>query len=268
MRERGPAKCLMSRHTRETLRQYARDGRIQATIPERRVHPVAIRMNDVERYLYDDIDALVNQVYAGVPGINSKAMGFVMTTYRLRLGSSPRAFAQTCRNHLYRQQGNAADWHEFAQRGDDELEDYVDEPLPDTALAVSALERLRQAARAADRLERRDTKLHELRERLTRLVADGHRKIIIFTRFRDTMLYLSDRLGQHGHSNIVCISGQDEREFGDRGQRIKALRDADAGLLICTETASESLNLQFCTAMVNYDIPWNPHDARTAHRAH
>ena len=42
------------------------------------------------------------------------------------------------------------------------------------------------------------------------------------------------------------------------GQRIKALRDATAGLLICTETASESLNLQFCTAMVNYDIPWNP----------
>ena len=258
MRERSPVKRLMSRHTRETLRQYARDGRIQVTIPERRVHPVAIRMNDAERCLYDDIDALVNQVYAGAPGINSKAMGFVMTTYRLRLGSSPRAFAQTCRNHLHRQQAGAADWHELAQRDDDELEDHLDEPLPDTPLTAGTLERLKQAAHAADGLERRDTKLRELRERLTRLAANGHRKIIIFTRFRDTMLYLSDRLGLHGHSNIVCISGQDEREFGDRGQRIKTLREADAGLLICTETASESLNLQFCTAMINYDIPWNP----------
>ena len=40
MRERAPAKRLMSRHTRETLRQYAREGRIQATIPERHVQPV------------------------------------------------------------------------------------------------------------------------------------------------------------------------------------------------------------------------------------
>ena len=34
MRERGPARRLMSRHTRETLRRYAREGRIQA-VPDR-----------------------------------------------------------------------------------------------------------------------------------------------------------------------------------------------------------------------------------------
>ena len=258
MRERSPAKRLMSRHTRETLRQYAREGRIHATIPERRVHPVAIRMNEAERRLYDDIDALVNEVYSSAAGINSTAMGFIMTTYRRRLGSSPRAFSQTCRNHLQRQQDNAAAWREIAQLNDEEQEEFSDEQLPDTILRPSAAARLEQAARDADRLERRDTKLRELRSRLTELEADGHRKIIIFTQFRDTMLYLSNQLAQHGHRNITCISGQDDQSQGGRGQRIKALQDADAGLLICTETASESLNLQFCTAMVNYDIPWNP----------
>ena len=258
MRERSPAKRLMSRHTRETLRQYARDGRIQATIPERRVHPVAIRMNEAERRLYEDIDALVNEVYDSAPGINSTAVGFIMTTYRRRLGSSPRAFSQTCRNHLQRQQDNAAAWREIAQLNDDEQEEFSDEQLPDTTLKPSAAARLEQAAHDAGRLERRDTKLRELRSRLTKLEADGHRKIIIFTQFRDTMLYLSDQLAQRGHRNITRISGQDDQSQGDRRQRIKALQDADAGLLICTETASESLNLQFCTAMVNYDIPWNP----------
>ena len=258
MRERAPAKRLMSRHTRETLRRYAREGRIQASIPERRVHPVAIRMNDAERRLYDDIDALTNEVYAGSPGINPTAMGFIMTTYRRRLGSSPRAFAQTCRNHLQRQAASAAGWREIAQLDDDEQEDFTDEQLPGTTLTPQAVELLEQAARDADQLERRDTKLRELRYRLAELEADGHRKVIIFTQFRDTMLYLDNRLAQHGYANITCISGQDDQSQGDRGQRIKALRDADAGLLICTETASESLNLQFCTAMVNYDIPWNP----------
>ena len=258
MRDRSPAKRRMSRHTRETLRQYAREGRIQATIPERRVHPIAIRMNDAERRLYDDIDALVNDVYAGAPDVNSTALGFVMTTYRKRLGSSPRAFAQTCRNQLQRQQASAMAWREIAQLDEDEQEDFADEQLPDAVLMPQAVALLEQAAREAGLLERRDTKLRRLQKSLTELDADGHRKIIIFTQFRDTMLYLADRLAQRGHLNITCISGQDERAQGDRGQRIKALRDATAGLLICTETASESLNLQFCTAMVNYDIPWNP----------
>ena len=258
MRERAPAKRLMSRHTRETLRQYAREGRIQATIPERRVQPVAIRMNEAERRLYDEIDALANEVYAGAPGINPTAMGFIMTTYRRRLGSSPYAFAQTCRNHLQRRKTNTDAWREIAQLEDEEKEDFSDNHLPNTVLTPLAVARLEQAARQADQLERRDTKLRELRSRLTELQADGHRKVIIFTQFRDTMLYLADRLAQHGYANITCISGQDDQSQGDRGQRINALREAEAGWLICTETASESLNLQFCTAMVNYDIPWNP----------
>ncbi len=285
MRERSPAKRRMSRHTRETLRRYAREGRIQATIPERRVHPVAVRMNDAERGLYDDIDALVNEVYASAPGLNPTALGFIMTTYRRRLGSSPRAFAQTCRNHLQRRSTNAANaataaaWREIARLDDADLvEDLAGEPLPAAAIAPGAVARLEQAARDAARLERRDTKLGELQRRLAELEAAGHRKVIIFTQFRDTMLYLADRLAQSGHSHITCLSGQDHRTPGDRtpgsetpgsetpgsetpgdrGQRIQALREAGAGLLICTETASESLNLQFCTAMVNYDIPWNP----------
>ena len=258
MRDRSPAKRRMSRHTRETLRRYARVGRISATIPERRVHPIAIPMTDAERRLYEDIDDLVNEVYASAPGVNATAMGFIMTTYRRRLGSSPRAFAQTCRNHIQRQQANADAWREISRLDEEEQEDYRDEPLPGTTLAPRAIARLEQAARDAGQLERRDSKLRELRNRLTEMAADGHRKIIIFTQFRDTMLYLADRLTQQGHSQVTCVSGQDDPAQGNRAERIGALRDASEGLLICTETASESLNLQFCTAMVNYDIPWNP----------
>ena len=58
---------------------------------------------------------------------------------------------------------------------------------------------------------------------------------------------------------MTRISGQDARLPGPtREERIKAFRESERGILICTETAAESLNLQFCTALVNYDIPWNP----------
>ena len=48
------------------------------------------------------------------------------------------------------------------------------------------------------------------------------------------------------------------RQGTTREERIRQLREADEGILICTETAAESLNLQFCTAVINYDMPWNP----------
>ena len=258
MRERSPARRLMSRHTRATLRRYARDGRISAVVPERRVRPVAVRMNDDERRMYDDIDSLVSEVYAGARGVNQTALGFIMTTYRKRLGSSPRAFAQTCQNHLKRQQFDADAWRELDGLEDEDLEDVPDSPLPGVALTHHAASRLWDAVHSTRNLERRDTKFAELRRRLKDLTADGHRKIIIFTQFRDTMRYLEERLAQCGYGLIVGLSGQDDPAKGSRAQRIKTLRDADAGLLICTETASESLNLQFCSAMINYDIPWNP----------
>ena len=29
-------------------------------------------------------------------------------------------------------------------------------------------------------------------------------------------------------------------------------------MLLCTDAAAEGLNFQFCGAVVNYDMPWNP----------
>lgn len=264
MRERAPAKRLMSRHTRETLREYARQGRIEGVVPNRRVTPVPVAMNADERRLYDGIDDLVREAYSGALGGDSTALGFVMTTYRKRLGSSPRAFARTCRNHMERRQAAAAarndPWRYFASLSGEELDDAPDDPLPlpPAPLPPSAMARLADAAAAADGLERRDSKLGELRSQLDALAAAGHRRIIVFTQFRDTMLYLAERLERSGYGGIVSLSGQDGPAQGSRAARLSAMRDADSGLLICTETASESLNLQFCSAMVNYDIPWNP----------
>ena len=44
----------------------------------------------------------------------------------------------------------------------------------------------------------------------------------------------------------------------DREQVKHRFRDGDADLLLCTDAASEGLNCQFCGALVNYDMPWNP----------
>jgi helicase-like protein len=52
-------------------------------------------------------------------------------------------------------------------------------------------------------------------------------------------------------------------KIGDRdmpGSRIYAEREfrENAQVLVATEAAGEGINLQFCSQMINYDIPWNP----------
>ena len=134
--------------------------------------------------------------------------------------------------------------------------DYI---LPGTTLTNRQHDLLVETKERAQELARHDTKYQRLLRHLGRLEQAGHRKIIIFTQFQDTQDYLVDRLTNRSGKSVTRISGQDARFPGPpREERLGAFRDSAEGILICTETAAESLNLQFCTALVNYDIPWNP----------
>ena len=255
MQETAPAKRLMSRHTRDLLESYQRDGLLNDRMPQRVVRSVPIRMNDAERELYDRIDDLVHACYDDPRRVNTTAMGFVMTIYRRRLGSSPRAYAQTCRSLLERR-GDPQGWREI----DVDDETILDETLPPSPLPLTSEQKsmLRQTIDKANDLPRSDTKRSALRRELETLRREGHQRIIVFTQFRDTQKYLIERLaGYPGFRAVNAIWGGDSQEAVPRSERIDQVRK-NGGILICTETAAESLNLQFCSAIVNYDIPWNP----------
>ena len=38
----------------------------------------------------------------------------------------------------------------------------------------------------------------------------------------------------------------------------RRFRLGEADVLLCTDAAAEGLNFQFCGALLNYDMPWNP----------
>ena len=43
-----------------------------------------------------------------------------------------------------------------------------------------------------------------------------------------------------------------------RDELKRRFRDGEAEILVATDAAAEGLNFQFCGALVNYDMPWNP----------
>ncbi len=252
MQRTAPAKRLMSRHTRELLRQYRRQGLLDAPVPQRQAQDVVITMTDSERALYDDIKELVRQCYAG-RGITPQSLGFITTIFRKRFGSSIYAYAQTLRNAANRIPQDADDWMTLLDDADlDELTDGETNTLNNAA----NLDALLKAADEAERLSHQDSKRNRLAGVITGLREQGHAHILLFTQFRDTQSWLSEHLQHAGHY-VTELYGQDGH-LGDRGRRLEKFRQKPNGLLLCTETASESLNLQFCSAVVNYDIPWNP----------
>lgn len=110
----------------------------------------------------------------------------------------------------------------------------------------------------------------------------GQKKAVIFTESRRTQDYLYNLLSHNGYEGkIVFLNGSNndvmskeiyaawkEHHKGDgtiSGSRqadmkaavVEAFRD-EASILIGTEAAAEGINLQFCSIIVNYDLPWNP----------
>jgi superfamily II DNA/RNA helicase len=67
-------------------------------------------------------------------------------------------------------------------------------------------------------------------------------------------MYLQWFLQQHGISSVPFRGGF------KRGKKdwMKELFQNHAQVLIATEAGGEGINLQFCSHMINYDLPWNP----------
>ena len=138
-----------------------------------------------------------------------------------------------------------------------------------------------------------DSKLRELKGVMRKLRRDGFAQAMVFTQYTDTMDFLREELGhgyavaddggrgredgsrtegaqdagrQQGELRLMCFSGRggEIRSAGGEWSRIgrdevkRRFREGEADLLLCTDAAAEGLNFQFCGALINYDMPWNP----------
>ncbi len=90
--------------------------------------------------------------------------------------------------------------------------------------------------------------------------------MIVFTQYTDTMDYLREKLRHVYGGQVACYSGRGGELWngtawaGTSKENIKtAFRESrEIKILLCTESASEGLNLQTCGVLINYEMPWNP----------
>lgn len=91
-------------------------------------------------------------------------------------------------------------------------------------------------------------------EKALELIQQINDKVIIFTEYRATQMYLQWFLKQYGITSVPFRGGF------KRGKKdwMRELFQKNAQVLIATEAGGEGINLQFCNHIINFDLPWNP----------
>lgn len=148
---------------------------------------------------------------------------------------------------------------------------------------ISELDSLAKAARNIGVDEKSRALLTALDVGFREMVGMGaQEKALIFTESRRTQEYLKKYLEHNGYTGQVLLfngtnSGPEVRaiyeDWVSRNQEsgratgsraidvrlalVEHFRD-HAKIMIATEAAAEGINLQFCSLVINYDLPWNP----------
>jgi len=251
---------------------------------------------DEEQQLYDSVSTyLQRECLIALPSSQRHLISLVL---RKLLASSTFAIGRTIRRLVHRLehlQEEIALLDDEDVEGIDEMEDEWSDPdngaddlirSIDPAELKDELDELRRYADMADKIEHNAKgealipALETAFKHATSLGADS--KAVIFTESRRTQEYLFDLLTKNGYDGqLVMINGSNtdpnskavyerwvaanegsDKATGSRQVDIKAaivdeFRD-NATIMIATEAAAEGVNLQFCSLVVNYDLPWNP----------
>jgi hypothetical protein len=285
--ESTPVDALIHRNTRDTLRKYEAVGLLDTTVPDRNPEQRKIELTEETRAVYDQIDEYTREFYKRAQQTDeaqTRAIGFVMTTYRQRLTSSLHAIEQSLKRRREGLRSGLNDASEVSESdlqtgGVSEREEVLrrEYGLRVDQIGANSSDGQRVREFELSELEEfiaqlydvpEDPKLEQLMQDLSELSSLARDTVIIFTQYTDTLDAIKEKVCV-SHNDVGTYSGDGGEIFdadADEWQNVSKERvkreftdpDGDLSILVCTDSASEGLNLQSCDAMVNYDMPWNP----------
>lgn len=200
------------------IRNRRHDTGIEWT--KRIVEAVPIEFTKEERALYEGLADLKTETNLS-SNIENPRSPFSMITLQREACSSREAVYYTLQNMVKKVENPTSQFQQRIQE------------------LVKKVEAVQQNSKANKALE---------------LIKKINDKVIIFTEYRATQLYLQWFLKQHGITSVPFRGGF------KRGKKdwMRDLFQNHAQVLIATEAGGEGINLQFCHHIINFDLPWNP----------
>jgi hypothetical protein len=248
--------------------------------PKRDQDEIVIDLSPEEQAVLDALRVYIDDLSSVSKSVVNQ---WVALHLQKRALSSPAALRQSITNRVDALRRKLGDEHESprdaetavmdGEGGGDDLTDEelfarVDGFATGGEHEIAHLEAIGELARAVT--PARDNKYKRLAERVIPLAFDAQRskRVIVFTRYKDTLDYLVTNLERDARGTRARQGRLDGLEvFAIHGELTQpARRDvfaafeaAPKAVLVATDCISEGMNLQrACAALVHYELPWNP----------
>ncbi|MDH4262231.1 MAG: SNF2-related protein [Spirochaetia bacterium] len=231
---------------------------------------VRFNLDTLERSFYDAVTEYVKKEYNRAIESTQNVKAFVMIIFQKLLDSSSYALLSALEKRkerleqMYYRIKNVDKNSDLSIFDDEDLLNILDDE-DDAEIhkgesdQVFNPEEVRQEILSLNRLIHLgkkievDMKLKMLVRSINNMHKEGHKKIIIFTQFVNTMKYIANHL-RTDFSVTVFHGGLSAKEKEDA--IVEFFNKTQ--VLICTEAGGEGRNLQAASVLINYDLPWSP----------
>ena len=225
--------------------------------------PLDEERHHLQRLLYEHLTDYVRTSFNKAKQNRNTALALVMTMFQKIAGSSTAAIVAALDTRLYRLQNgleeSIEDYNpEFDNSDFDDFQpsSFSVQNTYDDRSEEEVLAELVEEARTCLTKET-DAKSEALIKTIGQLrmeQGDPKLKVLVFTEFRATQEYLEKILTAKG---FLCETINGSMELEIRQEALRNFKE-QADVMISTDAAGESLNMQFCHVIFNYDLPWNP----------
>ncbi|MCB0536148.1 MAG: DEAD/DEAH box helicase family protein [Bacteroidetes bacterium] len=253
-----------------TEKRFAVDYEGKKLFNERRTNRLDVFLNinkhQKQMALYDAVTDYVRRGFNSAKKASNPAKGLIMILFQRLVSSSTAAILSAMQGRLERlrlgEESSLDDFahevdHGFDENGEEiDFEGILQNNNAGLANEEELLSQLIEQAReclATETDAKADALLKKIID-LKQVQTNQDLKILVFTEFRTTQKMLMDYFKGKGYIVTFIHGGQDL----DERKRALAHFKNEAQILIATDAAGESLNMQFCHIVFNFDLPWNP----------
>lgn len=287
--KRERAKQYVCQRRREDILDWVQSSSDRDTpFPERDQDEISIPMSLPQRRAIEKIEAFTDHLTHVAKGERQKYRRMMATWtimhFHKRAISSPHALIKSLQNRIRKVEARIEDIETEDTTGitpseakavaldEDPGEKLSDEEARErlereTFGQIDALKQelrlLQDALESAEKVTpSRDEKLQRMKSLVyEQLRIKRHKpKLIVFTKYQDTLEYLADHLESDDRfkdAEILTLHGS--MTDGQRNDTFFEFEDAQKAVLIATDCISEGIDLQYMASqIVHYELPWNP----------
>ena len=221
-------------------------------------------------YLYQAYS--ISEEFCNLLSSRVKGSGFMSTLMLRRIGSTMLAGENTAKKML-----------QWTKEGKDRLKDLYDDIFEEDEeydeeehsevkeLSETEIDCLEKLVKVLIHNKDTDPKYEKVLSILEKGVKDEgpwkNKGCIVFSQYFDSANYISESLSYDiKNTKIGLYAGGDKSGIYENGRFTKdtkenikkAVKEHDIKILVGTDAASEGLNLQTLSTLINLDLPWNP----------